>query len=865
MALVGFRNTWYNPKRRELHIWGWDETGARIEQVTTFNPYLFVETTTKPDAYSIYKTPLKKITFPSSFDRNKFIHDSGNKRLFYNIKPEQQGLIDEFLYKQANPEFLSGKLRIFYLDIEVYSPHVFPVATKAAHPINLISVHDSLSDTTHTFGLKSAFSPTKPNSIYYRCSTESDLLERFLIYWKSNYPDVVVGWNSEQFDIPYVINRINQILGDTRANDLSPVKSVYYRDGIRSQFGQTLGRWHIHGLSCIDYMEAYKSFSRAKRESYSLNYIAQVELNEGKIAFNATNLAQLSVSDWQTFVEYNIQDVHLLCKLEQKLRFLQIVQMISYKGFCSMEQSMGKIAVITGAIAHKALVKGYILPTFEKENMGNYAGGFVKEIESGLYEDIITFDANSLYPNTLITLNLSPETKIGKITHTHESGDVDVTLVTGKTYTLDPTSLDQFLKVKSIAISSANVLYSQTDKGIIPEYVDALYAERVVNKNRMMELERQNSVITKNSDEYEQNKVQIEQLDIIQYTLKILLNSIYGVFANKNSAFYDIDHAASITLTGQTVIKESSAIADAYIKTKYNAVGNSYIYSDTDSSHLSMKPLLTAIGETLLDSDGKIKSIAYEKANELQEVINKGITEWSARVLHSTDPRFFFKREAICPVAIYQSKKHYILHVKDKGESVPVPCDYIKYVGVEVVKSTMSSEVKKLIKSVVESIVYTKSKKGTDAVYRKAYETFKALPIEAIAFRSKITDYEKYAKNAKGMYIGKGQRTPPTHRSAIYHNELLKVYNVESKYDAIGSGQKIKWVYVQPNNKYGIACIGFINELPIEFLADIKPDYEKMFDTIVQPVIDRFYECLHWPYLRINEEYAVNLLELFSE
>jgi len=229
------------------------------------------------------------------------------------------------------------------------------------------------------------------------------------------------------------------VLGENETKRLSPVGSLYYREDVRRAFGKDVGRWHIRGISCVDYMEAYKTFSRGEQESYSLNYIAHVELKEGKVAYNATNLAQLSEQDWNKFVVYNIQDVDLLIKLEDKLRFLQILRMIAYKGFTTLESSMGKISVVTGAIAQQALENGKIFPTFVKDQMSKYGGGFVKEIDPGLHENIITFDANSLYPNTLISLNLSLETKLGKIINVDkEKNEVELRLENGKTHLLTP-------------------------------------------------------------------------------------------------------------------------------------------------------------------------------------------------------------------------------------------------------------------------------------------------------------------------------------------------------------------------------------------------------------------------------------------
>jgi len=864
-----WRNVHYDPRKRIIHNWGWDKKGNRTHIIEDIKPYLFVESQNHNDATSIYDTPLKKLEFPSEFDRRRYASDSGIHRLFYNIRVEQQYLLDKYRFDDLVAS-MSNPLRTFFLDIETYSPNSFPNPERAEHPINLITVWDSLTSHYHTFGLKEPYTPELPNVTYYQCQNESLLLKGFLEYWTSNYPDIVSGWNSEYFDIPYIINRIKKIIGERARDSLSPVGSLYWRPNVQKMYGKDLSRWHIHGMSCIDYMLAYKNFSRTERESYSLNYIAQVELGEEKVAFNAPNLARLSQDDWSTFTKYNIHDVTLLIRLEEKLRFLQIMRMITYKGFTSLESAMGKISVITGAISKEALDQGKILPTFyvdknaEKEN---FAGGYVKEVKPGMREAIITFDANSLYPNVLISLNLSPETKIGKITRRDEDvGEVDIRTISGKFATIPIEKFQKWLVKEKIACSKANVLYSQKRKGIIPTYVDGLYAERVEAKNEMMQLENANVGLKKSTREYKENIKRIEQLDILQYTLKILLNSIYGVFANKYAPFYDIDHAASITHTGQAVIKAASAIAEEYIKKQYDTNTKCYVYSDTDSTHLTLKPILDKIGTTFLytddDEQEQLTPIVYQKANELNKIINDGIISWAKDILYSRDPRFYFKREAICAVGVYQSKKHYILDVRDRGEDEPIPCNKLKYVGVEVVKSTMSDPVKSLIKRVIEKLIYSKDRRLTNEVYKEVYEEFKKLPLEDLAFRSSINDYNKYAVKADGYCPAKG--TPVHVKSALFYNLLLKNFNVDNVYDPIKNGQKIKWFYTISANKYNIKSIAFINQYPKEFKQLLKPDFEKMFEKLIKPATERMYECVEWSMIDVKNQYVCDLFDLLE-
>lgn len=868
----GYSKVWYDPRRKRMHFWGWDEDGNRIENVEPFHPYLYVETQQDTGVTSIYETSLKKIIFPSQFERRRYVRDCGIKRLFFNHKAEQQYLLEKYLNMNESLDFSSMPIKISFLDIEVYAPDEFPVAEEAKYPINLLTYYDSLENRFHTFGL-GPYTPELDNVTYYHCANEIDLLRQFLNEWSSDYPDVISGWNSDGFDIPYLVNRINNILGEGAANKLSPVNSIYYKEGVAQKFGKTVGRWVIHGLNCIDYMEVYQKYSREPRESYRLGYIGYAEKVGTKNEINATSLAVLSENDWKSYVDYNIQDVNLLVKLEDKLRFLQTMRLIALKGFCNIQDTMGKVMVVGGAVSAQALKRDRIFCTFEHDDMGNYAGGFVHEIESCLKENVVTFDANSLYPNVIITLNISPETKFGKIITTgngieaamstaEENNSVVIRTTKGKEYpAMTKKEFNALVDKYHISVSKNNILYLQDKKGIVPEFVDGLYSERVKTSKEKDKLEKELQHHQKGSKEYKDIKWKMEQYDLMQYTLKILLNSIYGVFANIHSPLYDIDSAGSITLTGQEVIKVSSTMLDDYACYKYDIADPITHYNDTDSCHCQLSPLLSKLGYEFM-RDGVITPEVYQLSNELNDMLNESITKWAREELHSIDPRFFFKREAICSAGLYQSKKHYILHVKDKGKRDPLPCDKIKPVGIEMVKSTMSEQVKGMIERIVEALLNTRDRDKTLDVYRAVFEEFKKLAIDEMSFRSAIKTYDKYSREAVGFR--KSPRTPVAVAGAIYHNELLKRLELTSKYEALTSKDRVKWAYCNPNNRFGIHNISYLHEYPKEFAKHIEIDYEKMFKKIVEPSITRLFEAAHWRMINVKAEYAVDLLAFFG-
>lgn len=848
-----YRAASYNPFKESVFLRTWTEDGDRIDTEISFRPYLYLEKEDAEDAVSIFKTSLLKKTFKNSLERKRFVDNSSNNRIFHNLSPEQQFLIDMYKDKNGDPTFSQFPLKIFLLDIEVDTtcdPGHFPTPERAAVPINLITVFDTLTKTTHTWGLKESYEPTLPDCIYHRCKNEQDLILQFVDFWKSDYPDIASGWNSSGFDFPYIINRFMKIFGDDFVKQLSPVDSIRSRK-VFNDSGKELTIWSIGGIALIDYMELYKTFSPGEKESFSLNYISELELGEGKIAYNAVSLGELAHTDWKLFVDYNIQDVHLLVKLEEKLKFLEIARMLSYKGCTNFEAALGKVAIVTGAVAIQASAQGYVIPTFpNKMERESYEGGFVRDPEKGIQKAIVSFDVNSLYPNTIITLNISPETKLGKVIEGDISNGEDITLrlMNGNTHKLSTDKFKQFLLKEKISLSQAGVLYSQKTKGAIPNLIDQIYKERVETKVQLSKLK-------KSGKKDRESMLKITYYDTLQYTLKILLNSIYGTFANKYSSLMDIDNATSITMTGQSVARAGSNILDEYAKRVYGINESITKYGDTDSCYISINPILHKIGINLIEN-GQINPKVHKIVNELDKHVNKEILEWARKELFSVDPRFVFKREIISDVGIFLQKKRYILHVLDE-EGVAV--DKFKYTGIELVRSTTPKKVKKFIENIIKTSLLTQDFKRTNEVYRTSYDEFQKLDPNDVAARTSINNLERYSEGAS---LYKYNNKTPSHvKGAIAYNILIKEHKVDDKYEAIQSAQKVKKLYCT-KNKYGLDVISYVSILPEEF--GIKVDWDKMFMKLVTQPTERLYQAIGWSLPEIGKEVQTDLFEMFG-
>ena len=850
-----YRSASYNPFNESVFLRTWSEEGVRIETEIPFRPYLYLEKEGATDATSIFKTSLLKKQFKNSMERKRFVDSTANKRIFHNLAPEQQFLIEMYRDQNNKPEFSKHPLKVFLLDIEVDTTvdSAFPTPEKAAVPINLITVYDTLTKTTHTWGLKQRYTPTLPECIYHYCKDEEELILQFVEFWKSDYPDIASGWNSSGFDFPYIINRFTRIFGDDFVRQLSPTGNVRGRK-VFTDMGKEVTIWSIQGVSLLDYMDLYKTFSPGEKESFSLNYIAELELGEGKIAYNAVSLGELAASDWKTFVDYNIQDVHLLVKLEEKLKFLEIARMLAYKGCTNFEAALGKVAIVTGAVAIQASKQGYVIPTFPNNmERESYEGGYVRDPEKGLQKAVVSFDVNSLYPNTIITLNISPETKIGKVIsgdYENFTGEMTIRLINGKTHNLPADKFKMFLAKEQISLSKAGVLYSQKTKGVIPNLIDEIYSDRVKTKQELTKLKK-----SKNKDD-RAHQLKITYFDTLQYTLKILLNSIYGTFANKHSSLMDIDHATSITVTGQNVSKAGGHIIDNFVKAKYGIEQSITKYGDTDSLYVSIQPLLDKLQIPLL-VDGEVNPRVHEIVDKLDKHVNTEILEWARKDLFSIDPRYVFKREVIADVGIFLQKKRYILHVLDE-EGVAV--DKFKYTGIELARSTTPKKVKKFIEDIIKTALLTQNFKQTNEVYRKSYTSFQKLDPNDIAARTSINNLEKYSE---GSSLYKFQNKTPSHvKGAIAYNILIKELKIDDKYEAIQAGQKVKKLYCA-KNKYGLDAITYVSTLPEEFA--IKIDWDKMFSKLVTQPTERLYDAIGWTLPEIGKEVQTDLFEMFAQ
>jgi DNA polymerase elongation subunit (family B) len=436
--------------------------------------------------------------------------------------------------------------------------------------------------------------------------------------------------------------------------------------------------------------------------------------------------------------------------------------------------------------------------------------------------------------------------------------------VGGKKYNLTEEKLKILIKKENLSVTKIGALFSQKQKGLVPQIVEENYKKRMDIKKELKKIKRDIISKQKNSFEYKDLKKRESVLNNKQYALKILMNSIYGAFANNFFFLSDRDIARSITVTGQSVIKQANEIIDSFytdfgIEEKKIKEKSPTIYNDTDSVYITIQPLIEKNNLNLLKKDRTLSPESEKIIEKLEKYINEKMCLWAGKELNSANPTLEFKRESICDVGIFIQKKRYVLHVIDEEG---IPCDKTKYTGIEVVRSTMTKEVKEFNKKIIETMLKTRDPSKTNIIMEKIYEEFQTKPENELSFVVGIKNYEKYAKECHELNTKKGM---PVHvKAAYFYNYFIKMLKLSGKYEKITSGDKIQYYYVQSANKYVLSVMAFKNKMPEEFKELFPMDKEKQFEKLVSETIRKIFDPVGWEIRDPGKINYANLELLFA-
>ena len=811
MILTGFYTSVERLSNKLLYR-GYDDKGKKITHRIAYKPTLYLKSQkTITDWKALDGTPVEPLQFGSMKEVKEF-------------EKSYKGVPDFCLYGNTRhiPAFIQNQFpnEIVYnrdmvdvasLDIETAYGDGFPEVDNPINQILTIAYKSSKDDTYRVWGMKpydESNTSLKHLKIEYRQFTEeSSMLSAFIDYWSEpdNTPDIITGWNTRFFDIPYMIARMAFLLGEEKVRNLSPWRKIERKEIFIK--GRRQIAFDIMGIQHLDYMELFKKFAYTygNQESYSLNHISSVVLGEKKLDYSEVGtLRDLYDADFQMFIDYNIKDVELIERMEDKLGLITLVLTMAYLGGVNYQDTLGTTAIWDSIIFRRlARSKITIMPANDNPSQ-QFPGGYVKEPQVGMHDWVMSFDLNSLYPNLIVQYNMSPETLIG------------VTDADGAT-------------------ASNGAVFRKDKKGIIPEIVEELYAKRVTIKGDMLKAKTKLETISKRQrNEYAQTSGQVARLETLQTAIKILLNSLYGAMGNKYFRYFDIRIASAITLTGQEVIKYSETKVNEFLNDFIGEEKDRVIAMDTDSLYIGVNDVIEKF-----KPNNPIHFLDEFGSKAIEPMLEKAFDEFAKRT-NAYSNRMVMKREAIADRGIWTAKKRYILNVYN-NEGVQYAQPKIKIMGIEAVKSSTPQVCRDAMNHLFKVIVTGNESKTQEAI-ALFKEHFKTLSADQVAFPRGVTDVKTYSE--KGSIYKKG--TPIHVRGSLLYNHHLKAKALDKKYQLINNGDKIKFVYLYVPNSIQENVIAFPDFLPEELELNKYIDYNLQFQkTFIDP-IDIILNAIGW-------------------
>jgi DNA polymerase elongation subunit (family B) len=812
------------------------DNGKRYEHRDEFFPTLFV----KSKRNSKYRT--------LSGEYVEEVHPGTVRdcREFYKTYNEVDGFAiygnDRYIYQYISekyPEdeikFDISKIKLVTLDIETTAEHGFPDVESASEEILAITIQDYTTKKIITWGVK-PFVNKQENVTYHYCPSEQELLNHFINYWMVDVPDVVTGWNIQLFDIPYICKRLNRVLGEKLMKRFSPWGLV--TEGETYIKGRQHITFDVGGVSQLDYLDLYKKFTYKAQESYRLDYIAEVELGQKKLDHSEFDtFKDFYTHGWQKFIEYNIVDVELVDRLEDKMKLIELALTMAYDAKVNYIDVFYQVRMWDNIIYNYLKKRDVVIPPKNRSQKNEkYAGAYVKEPIPGKYDWVVSFDLNSLYPHLIMQYNISPETLLDE---KHPTVTVDRIL----------NEEINFESYEDNVVCPNGAMYRKDIRGFLPELMEKMYGDRVIFKKRMLQAKQ----------EYEKTPTKTLEKEIarcnnIQMAKKISLNSAYGAIGNQYFRYYKLANAEAITLSGQVSIRWIERKMNQYLNKLLQTNDEDYVIaSDTDSIYLNLGPVVDKFFGNKSGDKGAIVGLLDKICEDKFEPYIDKCYQTLASYVSAYDQKMQMKRENIADRGIWTAKKRYILNVwNSEGVSYMEP--KLKMMGIEAVKSSTPAPCRTMIKDALKLMMSGTEDEVIDFIENSRIK-FKSLPPEQISFPRSVSDVVKY--QAYSTIYAKG--TPIHARGALLFNYYIKKNKLDNKYSLIQNGEKIKFCYLKKPNSIHENVISFIQDFPKELDLDKYIDYDLQFEKAFVEPLKTILDAIGW-----NVEKTVNLESFFS-
>ena len=812
------------------------ENGRRYEHRDEFFPTLYVKSKKDSKYRTLSGESVEEVhpgtvrdcrEFYKKYDEVDGFEIYGNDRYIYQYISEK--------YPEDEIKFDIGQIKLVTLDIEVASEQGFPDVESASEEILAITIQDYNTKKITTWGVK-PFANKQENVTYYNCHSEHELLSNFINYWMVDVPDVITGWNIQMYDIPYICKRLNRVLGEKLMKRFSPWGLVTEGEVFVQGRKQTV--FDVGGLTQLDYLDLYKKFTYKTQESYRLDYIAEVELGQKKLDHSEFDtFKDFYTQGWQKFIEYNIVDVELVDRLEDKMKLIELALTMAYDAKVNYADVFYQVRMWDNIIYNYLKKSNIVIPPKSKSQKDEkYAGAYVKEPVPGKYDWVVNFDLNSLYPHLIMQYNISPETLVDE---RHPTVTVDKIL----------NQQISFEMYSDYAVCANGAMFRKDIRGFLPELMEKMYQDRVIFKKKMIDAKK----------EYEKTKnkelvKEIARCNNIQMAKKISLNSAYGAIGNQYFRYYKLANAEAITLSGQVSIRWIESKMNSYLNKLLKTENFDYVIaSDTDSIYLNMGPVVEAVFKGREKTTESIVTFLDKVASMELEKYIEGSYQELATYVNAYDQKMQMKRENIADRGIWTAKKRYILNVWD-SEGVRYEEPKLKMMGIEAVKSSTPAPCRKMIKDALKLMMSGTEDEVIDFI-ENARKEFRKLPPEQISFPRSASDVQKY-KSSSDIYI-KG--TPIHVRGALLFNHYIKENKLTNKYSLIQNGEKVKFIYLKKPNTIHENIISFIQEFPKELNLDKYIDYELQFEKAFLEPLKIILDAIGW-----KVEKTVNLESFFT-